>query len=169
MIGYPPSCHPECVTNSECSQNEACVNQKCQNPCLNACPSNSECRVQNHIATCECPPGFTGNAFEGCVKIYDTPVKDPCNPSPCGRNAICDNGNCRCSGDYIGDPYLDCRPECTVSTECPSNKACVRNHCVDPCINVCAPNAICSVHNHNPICTCPDNMIGNLYVFFKLV
>ena len=157
MIGSPPSCRPECITNSECGENDACINQKCQNPCLNACSYNSECRVQNHIATCVCSPGYTGNAFESCNRIIEDLPKDPCNPSPCGRNAICNNGNCYCNDDYIGDPYVQCRPECTLSTECPSNKACVRNHCVDPCANnVCAPNAICTVHNHVPNCNCPD-------------
>jgi hypothetical protein len=168
MIGSPPSCRPECTSNSDCAQSEACINQKCQNPCIGACSYNSECRVHNHVATCICPEGFTGNAFEGCIKVYETEITDPCNPSPCGRNAICDNGNCQCSRDYIGDPYVECRPECTTSNECPSNKACVRYHCVDPCVNICAHNAICTVRNHNPICSCQDNMIGNIFLSFKL-
>lgn len=66
MIGSPPSCRPECISNSDCSNTLACINQKCQNPCANACGANAECRVSLHIANCICPSGYTGNPFVHC-------------------------------------------------------------------------------------------------------
>lgn len=33
-IGAPPQCRPECVIQSECQPNQACVNKKCIDPCI---------------------------------------------------------------------------------------------------------------------------------------
>lgn len=92
-----------------------------------------------------------------------TPV-DLCNPSPCGSNSICDNGVCSCLPEYHGDPYLGCRPECTISSECSLDKACVGQRCINPCPNTCGTNALCEVVKHMAICTCPQKMAGNAFV-----
>lgn len=68
-IGTPPSCRPECVVSSECSQNKACVNQKCIDPCIGTCGLNTRCQVVNHNPICSCSPGFTGDPFASCNKI----------------------------------------------------------------------------------------------------
>lgn len=68
-IGTPPSCRPECVVSSECSQNKACVNQKCVDPCIGTCGLNTRCQVVNHNPICSCSPGFTGDPFASCHKI----------------------------------------------------------------------------------------------------
>lgn len=39
--------------------------------------------------------------------------------------------------------YEGCRPECVLSSDCPSDKACIRNKCKDPCPGVCGLNAEC--------------------------
>lgn len=88
---------------------------------------------------------------------------DPCNPSPCGPNAICNNGQCTCIKEYYGDPYTGCRPECVINNDCPRDKACVRNKCVNPCKDTCGENAICDVYNHIPMCRCPEGMEGNAF------
>lgn len=49
-------------------------------------------------------------------------------------------GSCKCIQDYQGNPYEGCRPECVLSSECPSHKACIRNKCKDPCPGVCGLN-----------------------------
>lgn len=55
--------------------------------------------------------------------------------------------------------------ECVLSSDCPSNKACLRSKCVNPCDGgTCAPNALCTVHNHIPMCSCPSGMEGNPFV-----
>ena len=97
---------------------------------------------------------------------------DPCSPSPCGSNAVCETrnraGSCRCIPEYFGDPYVACRPECVVHSDCPSNKACQRNKCVDPCPGTCGINARCSVKNHVPVCTCIDGYIGDPFTSCRL-
>lgn len=90
-------------------------------------------------------------------------IIDKCNPSPCGTNAICRDGQCSCVVEHQGDPYVGCRPECVLSTDCPRDKACLRNKCVNPCQGTCSSNAICEVINHVPMCSCPQGMTGNAF------
>lgn len=68
-LGVPPECRPECVTSSECAPMHACVNSKCQNPCLGTCGLNSECKIVNHNPVCTCPSGWTGDPFTQCQII----------------------------------------------------------------------------------------------------
>lgn len=93
------------------------------------------------------------------------PPKTPCTPSPCGSNAVCKErngaGSCSCIPEYSGDPYVECRPECVMNSECPRNRACINNKCVDPCPGTCGLNALCSVVNHSPTCTCVPGYVGN--------
>lgn len=65
-IGAPPACRPECVINPDCPSTQACVNQRCRDPCPGSCGTNAECRVVSHTVSCTCAPGFTGNAFVQC-------------------------------------------------------------------------------------------------------
>lgn len=89
---------------------------------------------------------------------------DPCIPSPCGLNSQCRNINgvpsCSCLSQFIGVPP-NCRPECLINPECPSNKACIKQTCRDPCVGSCGLNALCHVNNHVPICTCYENYVGD--------
>lgn len=89
---------------------------------------------------------------------------DPCNKSPCGPNAQCDNGICTCLPEYFGNPYISCRPECVLSTDCSNDKACIKNKCMDPCPGACGQNAQCNVINHIPMCSCPSNTGGNALI-----
>lgn len=76
FVGVPPRCRPECVSNSECPQNQACVNQRCQDPCPGTCGLQAKCYVNNHNPICTCPPSYTGNPFFRC---YPEPSrKRPC-------------------------------------------------------------------------------------------
>lgn len=89
--------------------------------------------------------------------IYYEPPANPCLPNPCGPNSICRvNGHtsaCSCLPNYIGRPP-QCRPECTINSECPANLACINERCKDPCVGSCGISAVCNVVNHSPICTC---------------
>lgn len=91
-------------------------------------------------------------------------ASDPCNPSPCGPNAECNDGVCTCRSEYHGDPYFECRPECTTSSDCPMDKACVRQRCKNPCLNTCGTNAVCQVVSHMAVCTCPERTSGNAFI-----
>ena len=169
MIGTPPNCRPECIVNSDCSSETACINRKCQDPCPGLCGRNAYCRVRNHVPICVCNQGFIGDPFSSCYRPTTTSPRpeiiDPCRPSPCGINAECRERNgaaaCTCLPGLFGDPYVECKPECTINAECPTNKACVNQKCVDPCPGVCGTYASCSVQNHNPSCTCDPGYTGD--------
>ena len=98
---------------------------------------------------------------------------EPCNPSPCGINAQCtDRGqaaSCSCIRDYTGNPYVECKPECTVNSECPNVKACINNRCGDPCPGVCGAHATCYVSNHAPMCRCDAGYTGDAFVSCRLI
>ena len=89
----------------------------------------------------------------------------PCEPSPCGSNAICRErngaGSCTCRPQYFGDPYTGCRPECVLSSDCPKDRACINNKCNDPCPGTCGLNAQCRVINHIPSCSCLPGFTGD--------
>lgn len=168
FIGSPPNCRPECVSNSECANHLACINNKCKDPCPGTCGQNAECRVISHTPNCICIPGYTGNPFTSCNVIpLPAPIEqvNPCVPSPCGANAECRvqnrAGACTCLPEYIGNPYEGCRPECSLNSDCPSNKACINNKCKDPCPGTCAQNAYCQVINHLPTCSCNPGYTGD--------
>ncbi|CAH0390731.1 unnamed protein product [Bemisia tabaci] len=164
FIGTAPNCRPECTVSSDCSASEACIVGKCRDPCIGSCSSNAECRVQNHAPVCSCVEGYSGDPFSQCspIMVIEEPSgRDPCTPSPCGANADCFDGNCKCRPSYYGDPYSGCRPECTLNSECPSNKACTNQRCVNPCLGICGQDARCDVINHAPSCSCPPGLTGN--------
>lgn len=104
--------------------------------------------------------------------IEHTPVyRDPCYPSPCGLYSECRNINgapsCSCLQNYYGSPP-NCRPECTINSECSSNQACFREKCIDPCPGSCGYNTRCEVINHTPICSCLANYIGDPFTNCQL-
>lgn len=165
--GSAPNCKPECLVNTDCPLDKSCIAERCLNPCEGSCGFNSECRIQNHIPICTCRNGFTGDPFTQCVEIIEPPQPkpvSPCDPNPCGSNAICDYGTCTCINQYHGDPYVGCRPECTTNNDCSPNKACINNKCIDPCPGTCGTNAICHVSNHIPSCSCPERYQGDPFV-----
>lgn len=88
--------------------------------------------------------------------VYEPPA-NPCVPSPCGPFSQCrvvgHTSACSCLANYIGRPP-QCRPECTINSECPANLACINERCRDPCVGSCGISAICNVVNHSPVCTC---------------
>lgn len=89
---------------------------------------------------------------------------NPCQPSPCGPNALCqvrgESPACSCIENYVGSPP-NCRPECTINPECPSALACINQKCRDPCPGSCGSNAVCRVINHNPVCSCNPGFSGD--------
>lgn len=195
FVGSPPGCRPECVMSQECPLNQACVNQKCVDPCPGTCGLSTQCQVIKHSPICSCLNGYTGDPFTRCFTIprknsflvyisnasissefsaiKDEPIEvvsNPCVPSPCGAYSECrDIGgqpSCTCSRNYIGSPP-NCRPECVVNSECSSNQACIRQKCSDPCLGACGSGSICNVINHTPICSCDNGFTGNPFEFCR--
>lgn len=165
-------CYYECATHDECSSNQACFELKCIDPCVGACGTGAECKVENHKPICSCPRGYTGHPFESCRPFTED---DLCNPNPCGTNADCVPGSdrsgdprpvCTCPKAYIGNPLVSCqRGECERPGDCPAHQTCHRYLCQDPCVTetgpVCGELAECTVRNHQPVCACPPGYEGN--------
>lgn len=167
-------CKPECVINSDCPINKACLDRHCRDPCSigNLCGINAVCQVRDHTAACVCKEGYRGDPFSQCILTptinippYANTTIQPCIPSPCGtiecstygpHVAVCDP----CLGPDA--PYLpQCRPECLTNADCPFDQACLGYNCVDPCPGSCGVNALCTVVSHSPICSCPPGLIGD--------
>lgn len=173
--------------NAECPGNLACLKERCRDPCPGSCGVFTTCITIKHSPVCQCEQGYTGDPFIGCSPIPGmgeqisrneiNPFKkifilvqppapiEPCNPSPCGANAICKElngaGSCTCLPEYFGDPYLGCKPECVINSDCPKDKACIGNKCKNPCPGACGLNADCRVSNHAPSCFCLEGYTGN--------
>lgn len=173
-----------CSSDFDCPDQEACINRQCRNPCN--CGMNAVCHVQNHRASCSCAEGFEGNPYNlcrslGCRIDRECDSNQACvngncfNPcllnDPCGINAECHaSGNraqCRCLPGFRGNPYERCSIiGCRTNSDCPSEKACENQQCVDPCLysNPCSPRAECRAQNHLAICRCPVGYMGNPYI-----
>jgi hypothetical protein len=120
----------ECQTDSQCPSNKACINYKCEDPCLVTvrCGINEICSVFNHRPECSCEKGFIQDYEKGCILHEEV---------------------CRYDGD------------------CPSQTACIRSECVNPCnaTEPCGVNSICKVLDTLPvrtmICECLPGYQGN--------
>ena len=75
MIGSPPNCKPECVLNSDCRPELACISRKCRDPCPGLCGQNAQCRVRNHVPLCICNRGYEGDPFSAC-RLITSKIKD---------------------------------------------------------------------------------------------
>ena len=99
-------------------------------------------------------------------KPIEPVVTDPCEGDPCGRYAQCKDMSgvaaCSCLPGYVGTPP-NCRPECVIHSECPSNKACINEKCRDPCPGACGAYAECSVIQHNAVCRCQHGYEGDAF------
>jgi hypothetical protein len=153
FYGDPQSnrgCGPECTTNSECQLTQACINQKCRDPCPGACGINAACRVTGHNPVCSCVPGYTGNPYQNCNPIVVSPVVTPTLAPPISYPQQPPRPDCP-----------NCKPECVLNSDCSPNLACINAKCRDPCPGICGQNAVCKVNNHNPICSCLQGYQGD--------
>lgn len=181
----------ECATDRACV-NQKCVDPCAADPC--GSNAQCRVRNHSPICTCNngftgdaftrCYP-IPRELFDMsqpelihtermCISILAPPIeiereeiRDPCLPSPCGPNAECRNVNgvpsCSCLATFIGQPP-NCRPECTINSECPSQQACINQKCRDPCPGACGLNTVCRVINHTPTCLCIDGYVGNPFI-----
>ena len=67
----------------------------------------------------------------------------------------------------MGSPP-NCKPECTINSECSSNLVCMRQKCQNPCLGSCGILATCNVINHTPICSCPDGYTGDPFTMCNI-
>ena len=66
---------------------------------------------------------------------------------------------------------VTCKLGCRSSATCSENQACINNKCTDPCASKpCGANALCSVGNHQALCSCPagkETVFSKLFVCFS--
>jgi len=185
-LGDPTvSCEPECVRLSDCPFEKQCQGTRCVDPCTNnvetgrpPCGRDAICERVRHKAICSCPKTHTGDPFVSCRPF--TPA-DLCRPDPCGPNAYCEPGFdkrtgeerpvCLCNEGYRGNGVTGCTlGECQnlQHHQCPDNRACYDNTCIDPCGPTfcgggpcCAANANCRGVDHKAECSCPSGYEGD--------
>ena len=184
-----PTVKPECEEDDDCSLTQACVSERCQNPCAlypGVCASNAVCRVIRHRQVCSCPDEMTGNpnmlCYEiGCRSNSECPTReacinrqcqDPCAFQSCVRNAQCivvsHRARCECLPGTLGNPYTGCRrPECTSDQQCGFSQACRNERCVPVCADACGRLAECRALNHRASCMCPPGYTGDPTVACK--
>ena len=67
MHDYLSAPKPECLSDQDCPNHLACIQEKCQDPCFTySCGRNAECKVKNHRALCVCLFGFLGDPYTLC-------------------------------------------------------------------------------------------------------
>lgn len=109
---------------------------------------------------------YISMCFDKHVSAVEPVVaEDPCYPNPCGPysnppQVQGDRCSCSCLPLMIGSPP-SCRPECQFNKDCPPDKNCASNKCVDPCPGLCGVKALCQVQNHVPICICEPGYYGD--------
>ncbi len=180
VAGYIPmpdtitGCQRECERDPDCSSGFICQDYRCverPDPCdPSPCGPNTECMVTgNGNPICRCLPTYipqpdtiTGCGHECerdpdcygdnvCRDYQCVPPPDPCDPSPCGPNTMCEvnlqrNAVCRCLPRYVplGDTISGCEPE------------------PDPCNpNPCGPGASCTPNGRSFQCECLAGYFGD--------
>lgn len=162
-------CRHECDADADCGSHQACIEFKCQNPCLTQCGVNAECEgVRNSQAICKCPRGYHGSPYSTCQPectvnsecprnkpaCFYNECKDPCE-GVCGIGANCELRDvtpiCSCPKDMTGDPFVRCRPF-------------EKRDLCEP--NPCGVNARCEpgydkYNEERPVCTCLPGHTGD--------
>uniref|UniRef100_A0A0K2TAS5 Putative LOC101893139 [Musca domestica] n=1 Tax=Lepeophtheirus salmonis TaxID=72036 RepID=A0A0K2TAS5_LEPSM len=195
----PIEVEKECVVDSDCPSQLACLNDYCENPCysLTPCHTSAMCSVvdtspfRTMVCTCRegwipqedrsCIPIETPNP-PGCVKDDECPSNEACvnrmcrNPCNCGGGAKCFlSGHrpiCQCPEGFIGNPQIECNPAgCSSDKECRSTEACVEASCVNPCLinDPCGVHAKCAPNLHNAQCECDEGFEGDPYTGCSII
>ena len=161
------------------------------------CAISAECYPEEHRAKCRCPLGMEGDPFLecrliGCRSNSECPTTkscvnrkcvDPClYNNECAPNAECHVfqhiTSCRCPLDVpYGNALVMCEdyppiaelpePECQVDADCPSKRACMDQHCINPCyrLDPCDETSLCDVTDTVPvrtiICICVEGYVRN--------
>eukprot|EP00095_Tigriopus_kingsejongensis_P004181 maker-scaffold47_size466558-snap-gene-3.38 protein:Tk04181 transcript:maker-scaffold47_size466558-snap-gene-3.38-mRNA-1 annotation:"hypothetical protein TcasGA2_TC011986" len=163
--GYQECVRGDCLSNDDCGPSETCADYRCADPCITSCGSGAECNVNNHVAICQCPRGFTGDPFQNCRRF----TREEICGEACGPNTDCSVGNddrptCKCKPNYIGNPLTGCDYECVSDRDCPSAQKCDNYNCVAVCnSDACGENANCEASGNRATCTCPEDFQGDAY------
>lgn len=140
-----------CRRDSDCTFDKACFNSKCVNPCSvqTPCGVNAECQPVVHRPRCTCLAKYTGNSYDYCSPIPESPPPECQADSNCQLGKICE--------------HEKCLEGCRFDENCPHDKACINRQCLTPCDfpGACGENAQCSAYNHRPQCSCAAEYTGD--------
>ena len=130
----PKPVDPECRVDGDCPSQHACIDQRCQNPCIvrNPCSGAQKCVVTDSLPIrtvgCVCPDGSVAGPQGECVRVTATP--ECFRDDDCRNSEICHTGSCI-------------------------------NACI---VKDCADNAICSTTVHDIACRCRPGYTGDGHV-----
>jgi len=142
--------------------NLACINTKCQDPCVSAgmCTSEQECKVLNtaplRTMICLCPPNTITDVNGQCKRI-----------------GICQSYRKLHWKWYFVYCYLISfftdavlgDVQCHLDQDCANHETCLDGKCVDACLTIqCGFNAQCKSTSHTGICFCSQDFTGNAYI-----
>lgn len=186
-----PSGNSDCPPTASCERDDhgllMCKNL-CQKPDI--CGLNAQCRMENHVAVCYCPPSFTGNPHDhnrGCIRVPEICTTDhdclgglvcenrrcrpPCRTdNDCAVRELCRGGHCvlGCKTDsdcLTGEICIanKCIVGCRTDNDCLSTENCLSNSCTSICesATACGTNALCKVLDHRKECYCLPGFTGN--------
>lgn len=115
----------------------------------------------------------TGDPFIECIRKDGTTDPDKSNlgiPPLCGFFSSQKDGPdgpvCACLPGFSGSPP-NCTPQCSVNTDCESDKVCFSFRCTNICGSVCSANSDCKIVNHATICECKEGFEGDAYADCK--
>ncbi|PSN38093.1 hypothetical protein C0J52_00854 [Blattella germanica] len=142
--------------------------QKC--PGGLTCGENAVCEYTYNGVNCACKNGYSGDPKVECTKIKCT--REVCEMrNICGSNTNCQVGKdrstaiCSCKKGYKGNPLKACEPECYSDKDCEDHQECVFPGCRDVCHpSPCGRDALCRHRDHQAVCKCPYNRIGDPWV-----
>ena len=152
-----------CRSDSECGDDEACVDGDCKDPCAfpnDPCGRGAICRAHHHIGVCRCPEGWAGNPHTECYTYEcltdaECPLdkacvskecRDPCAQQQCGLRADCEVdyhvAKCACRPGLQGNPFVECvEVGCRIHDDCADNEQCDKRK--QQCVRLCADRNTC--------------------------
>lgn len=137
-LGSPPNCRMECMINSDCAQNRACMGGRCSDPCPGVCGVNAICHVINHNPNCVCQQNHFGNPYVRCNIIQR-------------KDGYFDQINLYliCPAGQMFDVKMFILEEEIVER-------------TNPCTpSPCGDKAVCRAIGNHPTCTCFPFHLGN--------
>ncbi|KAF5291111.1 hypothetical protein FQA39_LY14353 [Lamprigera yunnana] len=175
----------ECLHDTQCASNLACIEGRCQNPCTSfkkaPCPPEKSCDVLNHRPICICMKDCSPS-LSICLRDSGCPstqacrafrCEDPCASANCPADTPCFVEDHRpickfCPPGFMSDTKYGCLKAdnttddaCTRDADCTQAQSCIKGICVDLCANKCGKAAICQAQAHKVVCSCPTGYEGN--------
>jgi hypothetical protein len=155
-VQVPDGQGPDCLADSDCAENEECVEGECQ-PIEPECQADSDCAENEECVAGECQPvepecqqSSDCAENEECVGGECQPVEPECQQSSdCAENEECVDGEC-----------LPVQAECTSHEDCndrTSMKWCIQGECLEGSTPCQAAGGICTLESE-----CPDGFYSVL-------